>query len=163
LETNNNNNIGIDQPAVAPKKSTVGKLWVVVVLLVGLLAGVLLSDLATLPEENRNPFFQNVPVFNPDPAIRLHIVLTTVAVVLMASLVIVYLKVYSETRANFALGLVIVLSALLLQTVFSYPLVLGTQETSDGVVLILVPGILTLLADFLTIAAYTVFLYLSLE
>jgi hypothetical protein len=75
----------------------------------------------------------------------------------MASLVIVYLKVYSETRANFALGLVIVLSALLLQTVFSYPLVLGTQRV------ILVPGILTLLADFLTIGAYTVFLYLSLE
>ncbi len=69
----------------------------------------------------------------------------------------VYLKVYSETRANFALGLVAVLSALLLQTLFSYPLVLGTE----GV--ILVPGILTTLADFLTIGAYTVFLYLSLE
>ena len=156
METNNNN-IGIDQPAVAPKKSTVGKLWVVVVLLVGLLAGILLSDLATLPEEYRGPFFQNVPVFNPDPSIKLHIVLTTVAVALMVTLVIVYLKVYSETRANYALGLVIVLSALLLQTVFSYPLVLGTQ----GV--ILVPGILTTLSDFLTIGAYTVFLYLSLE
>ena len=126
-------------------------------LLVGLVVGVILSDLATLPEESRSPFFFRVPVFNPDPWIRLHIVLTTVTVVLMVSLVIVYLKVYSETRANFALGLVIVLGALLLQTLFSYPLVLGTE----GV--ILVPGRLTTLADFLTIGAYTVFLFLSLE
>jgi hypothetical protein len=158
LETNNNNeNSGINQPAVAPKKSTAGKLWVVVVLLAGLVAGVLLSDLATLPERARAPFFSHVPVFNPDPSIRLHIVLTTVEVALMVSLVVVYLKVYSETRANFALGLVAVLSALLLQTVLSYPLVLGTE----GV--ILVPGTLTTLADFLTVGAYTVFLYLSLE
>jgi hypothetical protein len=155
LETNNNS--GINQPAVEPKKSMVGKLWVVVVLLVGLVSGVLLSDLATLPDESRAPFFRGVPLFNPDPSIRLHIVLTSVEVALLVSLVIVYLKVYSETRANFALGLVIVLAALLLQTVFSYPLVLGTE----GV--ILVPGVLTTLADFLTIGAYAVFLYLSLE
>jgi hypothetical protein len=156
LETNNNNS-GINQPAVEPKKSMVGKLWVVIVLLVGLVSGVLLSDLATLPDESRAPFFRGVPLFNPDPSIRLHIVLTTVEVALLVSLVIVYLKVYSETKANFALGLVIVLAALLLQTVFSYPLVLGTA----GV--ILVPGLLTTLADFLTIGAYAVFLYLSLE
>jgi len=135
----------------------VGKLWVVVALLVGLVAGVLLSDLATLPDESRISFFRRFPLFNPDPSIRLHIILTTVEVALMVSLVLVYLKVYSETRANFALGLVIVLAALLLQTLFSYPLVLGTE----GV--ILVPGRLTTLADFLTIGAYTVFLYLSLE
>lgn len=156
METNNNNS-GIDQPAVAPRKSTAGKLWVLVALLAGLVAGVFLSDLATLPEENRDPFFRQFPVFNPDPMIRLHIILTTVEVALLVSLVIVYLKVYSETHANFALGLEIVLLALFLQTVFSYPLILGTQ----GV--ILVPGTLTMLADFLTIGAYTVFLYLSLE
>jgi hypothetical protein len=155
LETNNNS--GINQPAVAPKKSMAGKLWVVVALLVGLVAGVMLEGLATLPEESRVAFFRRVPVFNPDPSIRLHIILTTVEVALMVSLVIVYLKVYRETRANFALGLVIVLAALLLQTVLSYPLVLGTE----GV--ILVPGPLATLADFLTIGAYTVFLYLSLE
>jgi len=157
LETNNNS--GINQPAVAPKKSTAGKLWVVVVLLVGLVAGILLEGLATLPDESREPFFRRigVPVFNPDPSIRLHIILTTVEVALLVSLVVVYLKVYSETRANFALGLVAVLSALLLQTVFSYPLVLGTEGA------ILVPGLLTTLADFLTLGAYTVFLYLSLE
>ncbi len=135
----------------------VGKLWVVVVLLGGLVSGVLLSDLATLPDQSRAPFFRRVPLFNPDPAIRLHIIFTTVEVALMVSLVIVYLKIYSETKANFALGLLIVLAALLLQTVLSYPLVLGFE----GV--ILVPGLLSTLADVLTIGAYTVFLYLSLE
>ena len=155
METNNNS--GVEQPAVEPKKSRVGKLWVVVVLLVGLISGVILSELATLPAETRNPFLRRFPLFNPDPAIRLHIILTTVEVALMVSLVIVYLKVYSETKARFAMGLVIVLSALLLQTVFQYPLVLGTSG------IILVPGVLTTLADFLTIGAYAVFLYLSLE
>ena len=102
METNNNS--GINQPAVAPKKSTAGKLWVVVVLLAGLVAGVLLSDLATLPEESREPFFRGVPVFNPDPSIRLHIVLTTVEVALLVSLVVVYLKVYSETHGQLRPG-----------------------------------------------------------
>ena len=156
METNNNS--GINQPTVGPKKSPVGKLWVVVVLLVGLISGVLLSDLATLQTEERPDFFRDFPYFNPDPTIRLHVILTTVEVTLLISLVIIYLKVYSETRANFALGLVIVLGALFLQTVFSYPLVLGLA----GPVLF-VRGSLPTVSDVLTISAYTVFLYLSLE
>jgi hypothetical protein len=156
LETNNNNS-GIEQPAPEPKKSRAGKLWVVVMLLGGLLAGILLSDLATLPEEPRPSFLRDIPVFNPDPSIRLHIILTTMEVAMLVALVVVYVKVYSETRAPFALGLVLVLAALMLQTVFSYPLILGTE----GV--ILVPGLLTKVADFLTLGAYTLFLYLSLE
>ena len=153
METNNS---GINQPAAAPRTSA-GKLWVVVVLLVGLIGGILVSDVATLPEVERPRLFEQVPVFNPDPSIRLHIVVTTIEVVLLVALVMVYLKVYAETRANFALGLVVVLSALFLQTLFSYPLLLGTR----GVIFI--PGLLTLLADFLTLGAYAVFLYLSLE
>jgi hypothetical protein len=156
LETNNNNS-GIEQPAVEPKKSTAGKLWVVVMLLGGLIAGILLSDLATLPEEPRPFFLRDIPYFNPDPSIRLHIILTTMEVAMLVALVVVYVKVYSETRGRFALGLVVVLAALMLQTIFSYPLILGTE----GV--ILVPGLLTKVADFLTLGAYTLFLYLSLE
>jgi len=65
----------------------VGKLWVVVVLLGGLVSGVVLSDLATLPDQGRPYFFRGVPYFNPDPTIRLHVVLTTVEVALLLSLV----------------------------------------------------------------------------
>jgi hypothetical protein len=157
LEKNNNN--GINQPVVAPKRSSTGKLWVPVVLLVGLVVGVLLADLSTQPTQERAPFFRQFPpVFNPDPTIRLHVILTTVEVTLLIALVVVYLRVYNETRANFALGLVIVLGALFLQTVFSYPLVVGLQ----GPVLF-VRGSLPTLSDVLEICAYTVFLYLSLE
>ncbi len=155
METNNNT--VAEQPVVEPKRSSVGKLWVVVALLVGLIAGLLVSDLATLPRNTRPPPLRGVPVFNPEPSIRLHIVLTTVDVVMLVALLLVYVRTYSNTRANFAMGLVAVLGALFLQTVFSYPLILGTQ----GV--ILVPGTYTLLADFLTVGAYTVFLFLSLE
>ncbi len=155
METNKQS--GIDQPAVVPRRSTVGKLWVVIVLLAGLLSGVLISDLATIPREVRPDFFRGVPYFNPEPSIRLHVVITTMEVALLLSLVVIYLKIYSETRANFSVGLVVVLGALLLQTLLSYPLILGLE----GV--ILVPGRLTTLADFLTLGAYTVFLYLSLE
>ncbi len=157
METNNNTS-GTNQPAPEPRKSVVGKLWEVIVLLVGLTAGLVLSDLATLPVEERGPFFPpDLPYFNPDPSIRLHIVLTTMEVALLVALVVVYLKVYTETKANFALGLVAVLSALFLRTVFSYPLTLGTGSV------ILVPGLLTLFADVLTVCAYALFLYLSLE
>lgn len=154
---NTNNNTENNQPTAEPKKSKVGKLWVVIVLLIGLIWGLLISDLATLPTGVRPGFFRDVPYFNPDPSIRLHVTLTTVEVALLVALVIVYLKVYTETNANFALGLVVVLGALLLQTILSYPLILGLE----GV--IFVPGILTTLADFLTVGAYAVFLYLSLE
>ncbi len=155
METNNS---GIKQPAVGPKRSRVGKLWVAVVLLGSLVAGVVLSDLATMPDVGRPGFFRGAPYFNPEAAIRLHIVLTTVEVGLLLALVVIYLKIYAETKANFALGLVIVLGALLLQAIFSYPLVLGLE----GPVLFL-HGRLPTLADILTISAYTVFLYLSLE
>jgi hypothetical protein len=136
----------------------VGKLWVVVVLLGSLVSGVILSDLSTMPDEGRPNFFRGAPYFNPDPTIRLHIILTTVEVGLLLALVVIYLKIYAETKANFALGLVIVLGSLLLQTIFSYPLVLGLE----GPVLF-VQGRLPTVADILTISAYTVFLYLSLE
>ena len=154
---NTNNNPATDVPAVDTKKSRVGKIWVVIVLLVGLIWGILISDLATLPQEGRPDFFRGVPYFNPGPSIRLHVVLTTIEVALLLSLVVIYLKVYSETKAPFSLGLVAVLGALLLQTVLSYPLILGLQ----GVILL--PGLLSTLADILTLTAYTIFLYLSLE
>jgi hypothetical protein len=154
---NTNENTIVNPPAVGPEKSKVGKLWVAIVLLVGVVWGVLLSDLAAEPQEGRFFFFRGVPYFNPDPAIRLHVILTTVEVSLLVALVVVYLKVYAETKANFSLGLVVVLMALLLQAVLSYPLILGTGAV------ILVPGILTLLADLFQIGAYIVFLYLSLE
>jgi len=135
----------------------VGKLWVVVVLLVGLVVGFPLSDVAVEPFQQRPGFFRLFPQFNPSNGIRIHVILTTVGVALLFALVVIYLRVYLETKGHFALGLVVVLVALLVQAILSYPLILGTGPV------ILVPGTLSLVADLFTVAAYTVFMYLSLE
>ena len=140
----------------APQKTRTGpaKLLVPLVLLVGVLAGIALSYSVPLPF-GFGPFppfdqFRNL--------IIVHMVLSTVIICLQVALVIVYLKVYAETGARFALGILVVMSALLFQSLFQYPLLLGfvgRTPTEFGPYLSA--------ADLFTIAAYTIFLYLSLD
>ncbi len=134
------------------------KIWVPVVLLVSIALG-WLSTLATLtPEEPRGEHFPGPFSFTPDPLLQFHTFLTTVEIILLLSLLIVYLKVYMDSGARFSLGLVFVLSALLLESILTYPLVVGMEgPVSVGA------GNLLWFADILEIAAYTAFLYLSLE
>ncbi len=130
--------------------------WVLVplVLAVGILLGIALSYLVPLPF-GFGPFppfaqFRNL--------IIVHMVLSTVIIALQVALVIVYLGVYAETGARFSLGILVVMSALLLQSLFQYPLILGfvgRYAIEFG------PYLST--ADLFTIAAYTIFLYLSLD
>ena len=79
-------------------------------------------------------------------------------VALLVALVVIYGRMYLETSANFALGLVFVLVALLVQTLLSNPVL----EDLVGQVPI-GPGYSTPAADIFTMFAYTVFLYLSLD
>jgi len=130
--------------------------WLVVpmVLAVGILLGVALSYLIPMPF-GFGPFppfaqFRNL--------IIVHMVLSTVIIALQVALVIVYLGVYAETGARFSLGILVVMSALLLQSLFQYPLVLGYV---GRYALEFGPYLST--ADLFTIAAYTIFLYLSLD
>jgi hypothetical protein len=129
-----------------------------VVLLVGLGWGLILSYVSEEPREVRFGEFRGFYYFNPDPLYQAHIVLSTISVALLISLVVVYVKMYSETKANFALGLVVVLGALLLQTLLSYPVLIGLAGPPP-----FGPGYYGPSADILTIGAYTIFLYLSLE
>ena len=73
-------------------------------------------------------------------------------------LALVYLKVYAATGARFSLGIVVVVLALLLQSIFQSPLLLGFVGRYAAEF-----GPYLSSADIFTIAAYTVFLYLSLE
>jgi len=130
--------------------------WLLVplVLAVGILLGVALSYLIPLPF-GFGPFppfaqFRNL--------IIVHMVLSTVIIALQVALVIVYLGVYAETGARFSLGILVVMSALLLQSLFQYPLLLGFV---GRYALEFGPYLST--ADLFTIAAYTIFLYLSLD
>ena len=136
----------------AKKSASLTKLWVPVVLAVGILFGLALSL-------NVPPAFQGR--FGPvpfDPPLQIHIILAAVQVVLLVALLVLYIRSYAQTRANFALGLVIVLGALFLHSLFSNPFVIGlVGRVPFG------PGYFGLFPDLFMIAAYTIFLYLSLE
>jgi hypothetical protein len=103
----------------------------------------------------RTPF---QPGFGPETFGELHIILSTVSVSLLIALLVVYGRTYLETKANFILGLLVVLFALLLQSLTVFPVILGIAEHQP-----ILPEFTSNVADAFTIVAYTVFLYLSLE
>ncbi len=143
-----------------PEKQSGGtaKVWVPIVLIVGILAGVILAALplptTTGTSPGRGPGW-HLALSTPSDY---GVILSTVGIVLLVALLVVYSRIYADTKANFALGLVIVLLALLLQSVLTSPLVFTAfGQTSDGL------GTFLAFADLFKIVAFTVFLYLSLE
>jgi len=136
------------------------KLWVPIVVLLGIVSGVLLylwSSMNTYYDFGfeRTPFQTR---FGPEMFGEFHIILSTVSVALLVALLVVYGRTYLQTRANFIFGLLIVLFALLLQSLLTFPVILGIAEH-----ILILPDFTSNLADIFTIIAYTVFLYLSLE
>jgi phosphoglycerol transferase MdoB-like AlkP superfamily enzyme len=143
----------------APKKRP-SKLWVPLVLLLGIVSGLLLYFWSSL-NTYYNFGFQRMPFqpgFGPETFGELHIILSSVSVALLLALLVVYAKTYLQTKANFIFGLLVVLFALLLQALTTFPVILGIVEHQP-----ILPDFTSNLADILTIIAYTVFLYLSLE
>lgn len=147
------------QPVINPvRRPHIQKLWVPIVILVGLIAGELISVsiVPSPPRYGGGPFgyFHKFPT---SALFEYHVILTTVEVALLVALVVIYSRMYIETKANFALGLVVVLVALLLQALFSYPITQGLFEIVGP------PDYSSFAADVVTVCAYAVFLYLSLE
>jgi hypothetical protein len=128
-------------------------LWVPFVLAVGIVVGLIASYLAP------SPF---VPFrFGPDQfreVLTWHILLSTVSIALLVALFLVYFRIYAQTGARFALGIMVVLFALLIQQLFQYPLLLGLAGPFP-----VGQGLYLSFADLFTIVAYTIFLYLSLD
>ena len=124
--------------------------WVLLVLVLGVALGVLLAALPQ-PAVVRPPFrfeqFEDVAV-----------VLSTVAVVLLVALLVVYIRTYRDTQANFALGLVLVLIALLVQSVLTSPVLLGAFGHRLGGL-----GPFFFFAEVFKATAFSIFLYLSLQ
>ena len=152
-------------PETAPTESKgrryYQKLWVPVVILIGLIFGELISYVTTQYSASEYGGFPGpfgFPHFTNDFPDQFHIILTTVSVALLVSLLVVYGRTYVETRANFSLGLVFVLLALLLEALLSYPLLIGFFGR-----IVFSPGYSSEFADVFTVCAYAVFLYLSLE
>jgi hypothetical protein len=143
------------EPA-SSKKGRVTRLWVLVAVTVGILLGALMAILFPPPHYEFGPeqFF----MLSIQRALMFHVFLATLEIVMLVALVLVYVKIYSVTRANFSLGLVFVLAALLVHSVLTYPLFL----MSIGPVVV-GSGPFFPYTDLFTIFAYVVFLYLSLE
>jgi len=152
------------EPGQAPEQSSekgmhVSKVWVPVVLVLAVLLGLVLAE--TIPSPVC-PYPYCPPEYffllSVHGALMLHVILATIEIVLLVSLVAVYIKVYADTRANFSLGLIIVLGALSVHSFLSYPLVVN-----DVWSVLYGSGLFFPYTDLLTIIAYSVFLYLSLE
>lgn len=143
---------------------------VLLVVVIGLVGGFVLAlavpsvvpPVAVCPTPPPPPAPVPVCPSNPQSSgsgyVQVSVVLSSLAVALLVSLLIVYLRTYRETKAPYIIGLVLFLLALLVQTVLTSPFV----YTELG----LPPG---KLAPFLTIgalfmdAALAIFLYLSLQ
>lgn len=142
------------------KGTQISKVWVPVILVLAVLLGLVLAE--TIPSPPTCPAGYICPpvyffLLSVHGALILHVVLSTIEIVLLVSLVAVYIKVYAETRANFSLGLIIVLGALFIHSILSFPLLVNEiGQTLYG------SGLFFPYTDVLTIIAYSVFLYLSL-
>jgi len=121
-----------------------GRKWVPAVLAIGAAVG---FGLSLVPSPSGGSLGRN-----------LHVFLSAIIVALLVVLFAVYLKVYRDTRARFALGLLVVLGLFLFQAVLIFPLLLGAfGERLEGGERFLPIG------DALFVIAFSIFLYLSLE
>jgi hypothetical protein len=135
----------------------VGKLWVPVVIFIGTLLGIIAYEIAVeiTGFPHFGPFGRSI---GADVFLEFHIILSTIGMALLVALLVVYARTYVQTKANFILGLLVVLFALLLQAVLTYPVLLELEVAPGFAIEVFSP-----VADVFTIIAYTVFLYLSLE
>lgn len=129
--------------------------WVLLVLGAGILVGLLLS---ALPAPSVGPRPGHGWGFRLETHEDVDVILSTVGIVLLVALLAVYVRTYSQTGARFALGLTVVLFALLLQSLLTSPLVYGALGTTADAL-----GPFLMFADVFKVAAFTVFLYLSLQ
>jgi hypothetical protein len=163
MSNNPENNAGETKPAEEKQgRGLQGLLWVLIVLLVGALVGVLAFLLIAphLVVGGPPPFPGSSSIDDLFTLIAEHIILSTVSIALLVSLVIVYGRIYNKTKANFALGIFIVLLALLLEEMLDYPIL---QLFISGIPKSELYYSLPALGDVFTIVAYSVFLYLSLQ
>lgn len=142
---------------------------VLLIVVIGAVAGVVLATAAPAvvpPLSCPPPPSPNAPVV-PCPAspqntgsgyVQAEVVLSTLAMLLLVALLVVYVRTYRDTRAPFMIGLVLFLLALLVETVLTSPFIYTGLGFPPGK-----------LAPFLTIgqlfmdAALAIFLYLSLQ
>lgn len=137
------------------------KLWVPLVILTGSIIGILTYLVFPPTIVVMGPRFpeESVLVRELLTELAIQLILTNISIFLLISLLVVYARTYAVTKANFILGLIIVLFAFLLESLLTYPLIYsfvnGTPLESRS--------LSSPIADIFTVIAYSIFLYLSLE
>src|SRR2546427_10978274 len=99
-------------PTEIAKTKRGASVWVPIVLPIGLVAGL---GFLFLPSPVQHPFGRLPPEFEKLETFGL--IVSSLNVGLLLALLVVYARMYSEPGANFALGLVLVLVAVLSETV----------------------------------------------
>src|SRR5437867_7084494 len=122
--------------------------WMLLTIGIGLVLGIVIDSL--IPRTmSRRPLFVETDYID--------IPVSTVELSFLVALLYIYNRTYSETRARFAVGVIVVLIALLFQAILTssvFYFVMGGSHLS---------GPFTLAADVAETAAFGVFLYLGLE
>jgi hypothetical protein len=128
--------------------------WLLVVVAIGVVMGAVLVVAAPGPAPPPGPHAGPAP---PVPHAA-PVFISGLDLVFLLALILVYVRTYADTRARFALGLVVFLLALFFETLVSSPVVLGVLGYAPGNL-----GFFFLLAGILEALALVVFLFLSLE
>ncbi len=130
--------------------------WVVLVVVAGLAFGALLA--LSLPAKPGPPPPTGGGPVGPTNLGRWASVLSGLDAVLLIALVVIYLRTYADTRARFALGLVVFLLALFFQTTLTSPAFFVAFGYGPGSL-----GSFLFLGSLFEAIALVVFLALSLE
>jgi hypothetical protein len=139
------------------RRDRVGPLvWVMLVVAAGLAVGAVLA--LTVPVPPPPGHGPGAPPAPPQEPVRAATLFSTLVVALLLALLVVYARTYGQTRARFAAGLLVVLGALLVQSLASSPAVIGGLGVAPGNL-----GPFFLLSAVFESIALAVFLYLSLE
>ncbi len=142
----------------APRRATRGaELWAPVTIVAGLVLGVvelLLWPHPRSPAGGPGPGGMMAP---PDVTVAFAL-FSSIDIALLVALVAVYLRTYRETRAQFALGLLVFLVVLLFEAVAGTPFLFAVFGLQPGNL-----GPFLLLGTILEMVALLIFLLLSLE
>jgi len=130
--------------------------WIPIVVALGVVLG--LAEIALWPTHGGPAGPPPRGVATPRVVAESFALLSAVALALLVALVIVYLRTFRETRAQFALGLAAVLLALLFENVAGSPFLFAVFGYGPGNL-----GPFLLVGTVLEVAALVLFLALSLE
>ena len=143
-----------DRPPAVAARGWDPALWVGIVLAVGLAAGAVLGWLLPVPHGAGPPSPPPPPAWST----RLGVTISTLDLVLLLSLLVVYVRSYLRTRAPYTLGLAVFLGVLFVESAVSSPLLFSAFGLSPGPL-----GRFLDAGGILLSAALGLFLYLSLQ